>query len=167
MLSAILKKSDCASCKFCCSFRRQSLWETPVFTKEAAEQLQSLFPEARFRQTGLNSMTIDLEMLYKTDNPEEEVPCPFLDSSNGCCLPPELKPFDCSIWPFRAVHTKENEIAVALTPTCPAINKVSRADISELLKSGLGQKIIDYAKTHPDIIKEQTDFLSDILFPVL
>ena len=167
MLSSILKKSDCATCKFCCSFRRQSLWETPVFTKEAAEKLQALYPKARFRPTCSNSKTIDLSHLYKTDNADEEAPCPFLDETNGCCLPPELKPFDCSIWPFRAVRTKDNTIAVALTPTCPAINTVSREKVSDLLKSGLGQKIIDYAKTHPDIIKEQTDFLSDILFPVL
>ena len=167
MLSSILKKSDCASCKFCCSFRRQSLWETPVFSNELAEKLKALYPKAQFRQTGNNSQTIDLSHLYKTDNPNEEAPCPFLDKTNGCCLPPELKPFDCNIWPFRAVRTKDNTIAVALTPTCPAINKVSREKITALLKSGLGQKIIDYAKTHPDIIKEQTDFLSDILFPVL
>jgi len=28
MLSKILSRKTCASCKFCCSFRRQSLWET-------------------------------------------------------------------------------------------------------------------------------------------
>ena len=167
MLSSILKKSDCAVCKFCCSFRRQSLWETPIFSNELAEKLKALYPEARFRPTGSNSMTIDLSSSYSTDDPNEEAPCPFLDKTNGCCLPPELKPFDCSIWPFRAVSTKEKTISVALTPTCPAINKVPREKITGLLKSGLGQKIIDYAKTHPDIIKEQTDFLSDILFPVL
>ena len=163
MLSSILKKSDCAVCKFCCSFRRQSLWETPIFSKEIAEKLKSLFPEARFRPVGKSSMTIDLSMLYKTNNSDEEVPCPFLDTKNGCSLPPELKPFDCSIWPFRAVRTKENTIEVALTPTCPAINKVPLEKIKALLDSGLRQKIIDYAANHPDIIKEQSDFLSNIM----
>ncbi|MBO4629555.1 MAG: hypothetical protein J5687_06335 [Treponema sp.] len=163
MLSSILKKSDCASCKFCCSFRRQSLWETPVFSNDTAQKLQALFPQARFRQTSSNSKTIDLSHLYKTDNPNEEAPCPFLDSKNGCSLPPELKPFDCSIWPFRAVRTKENTIEVALTPTCPAINKVPLEKIKALLDSGLRQKIIDYAANHPDIIKEQSDFLSNIM----
>ena len=158
MLSAILKKSDCASCKFCCSFRRQSLWETPVFSKEVAEQLQKLFPNARFRAVGKSSMTIDLLMLYKTNNPDEEAPCPFLDTSNGCLLPPELKPFDCSIWPFRAVRVDDNNISVALTPTCPAINKVSREKIISLLDSGLRKKILEYADSNPDIIKENSEF---------
>lgn len=164
MLSSILKKSDCASCKFCCSFRRQSLWETPVFSIEEAQKLKELFPQAKFKPSGSSSMTIDLTKLYKTNNPNEEAACPFLDSSKGCCLPPEIKPFDCSIWPFRAVRIQKDKLAVALTPTCPAINKLSRQKILRLLESGLGQKIIDYAQKHPDIIKEKTDFLSDILF---
>ena len=164
MLSSILKKSDCASCKFCCSFRRQSLWETPVFTKDSVEQLKSIFPDVKFRSVGNSSMTVELSDCYTTDNPEEEAPCPFLDTSKGCVLPLELKPFDCSIWPFRAVYIKQKEISVALTPTCPAINKVAREKIRLLLESGLGQKIIDYAKEHPDIIKESTDFLSDIVY---
>ena len=164
MLSSILKKSDCASCKFCCSFRRQSLWETPVFTKENAEELQKFFPHVQFRSAGSSSKTPDLSLLYKTNNPDEEAACPFLDREKGCSLPPELKPFDCSIWPFRAVRVGAQEIAVALTPTCPVFNKSSREKIIGLLQSGLGQKIIDYAKENPDIIKESSDFLSDILY---
>jgi Fe-S-cluster containining protein len=153
-----LKKSDCASCKFCCSFRRQSLWETPVFSKEVAEQLKAAFPDAKFRRVGKSSMTIDLEKLYKTNNPEEEVPCPFLDSKKGCCLPPDLKPFDCSIWPFRAVRINQEKVSVALTPTCPSVNKVPREKIMELLNDGLGKKILDYARENPDIIKENSEF---------
>lgn len=99
-------------------------------------------------------MTVELSHLYKTDDPEEEAPCPFLDSSKGCILPPELKPFDCSIWPFRAVRVNENQLAVALMPTCSAVNKVPREKITELLKSGLGKKILDYAKEKPDIVKD-------------
>ena len=163
MLSKILKKSDCSACKFCCSFRRQSLWETPVFSKETAEELQKIRPEAKFRPAGKSSMTIELSHLYKTDDPDEEVTCPFLDSSNGCVLGPELKPFDCSIWPFRAVKVSDDELAVALTPTCPAVNKVPREVVVELVKSGLGEKILNYAKQNPDIVKEKSDFLSDIL----
>ena len=162
MLSSILKKSDCASCKFCCSFRRQSLWETPVFSKVLAKKLTSLFPEAHFRPVGKSSMTIDLSMLYKTNNPDEEVPCPFLDSKNGCSLPPELKPFDCNIWPFRAVRINQKEIKVMLTPTCPTVNKVPREKIIELLHQGLGQKILEQAAVNPDMIKEKSDFFVEL-----
>lgn len=291
MLSKILKKSDCAACRFCCSFRRQSLWETPVFDAESVEKLRKLYPHAKFRNEGTESFTFDISDQYKSSRSEEEAPCPFLDAEKGCVLPPELKPFDCSIWPFRAVRlsgvsggglaasancghkatlvsggrretlpeagqaalaggtqdapekcehkaasvwgggqkassncgqdafddkdtsvsggeqaASSNcgqeatsvwgggqdasvngekpafesgnpaaydpttapadawQIAVALTPTCPAINRVSRQQITELLDTGLGEKILAYAETHPDIIKEPSEFLSDIVY---
>ena len=164
MLSKILKKSDCSACKFCCSFRRQSLWETPLFPAAHAKKIQELFPDAQLCPAGNSSMTIKLSHLYKTDNPDEEVPCPFLDKTNGCLLPPDLKPFDCSIWPFRAVRLKTGLVAVALTPTCPSINKVARKEITALLEAGLGKKILDYAAKNPDIIKDHSEFLSDVLY---
>ena len=40
MLSSILKKESCAACRFCCAFRRQSLWEVPIFTKENKEAIE-------------------------------------------------------------------------------------------------------------------------------
>ena len=176
MLSSILEKSTCATCKFCCSFRRTSLWETPVFPAEDLEKMQALKPLARFRPAGSSgkSYTFDLTAAYHTQDPAEEAPCPFLDPNRGCTLPADLKPFECKIWPLRAVRTQKNaestettasNIAVALTPTCPAINKVPEEKVRDLASSGLGQQILDYAADHPDIIKEATPFLSNIIFP--
>ena len=167
MLSSILAKSDCAACKFCCSFRRTSLWETPVFPAADLDQMQALNPDAKFRPAGTsgNSYTFDLRSSYHTEDPAEEAPCPFLDPARGCTLPQDLKPFECKIWPLRAVRTKDNTLAVALTPTCPAINKVPLDRVCDLAASGLGQQILDYATDHPDIIKEATDFLSNIVYP--
>jgi len=163
MLSAILDKSTCAACKFCCSFRRTSLWETPVFPAADLEKLRALNPNARFRRAGKDSYTFDLTASYKTTDTAEEAPCPFLDPSRGCTLPQDLKPFECKIWPLRAVRTQKS-IAVALTPTCPAINKVPPEQVLKLVTSGLGQQILDYAASHPDIIKETSPFLSNILY---
>ncbi|MBR4180249.1 MAG: hypothetical protein IKR45_06050 [Treponema sp.] len=157
LLSPLLTKNDCASCKFCCSFRRQSLWESPVFDEQTMLELQRLFPNAKFRPAGegKSSWTFDISADYKTDDPQEEVVCPFLNAQNGCSLPPELKPFDCKIWPLRAVRTEESlEPVVALTPTCPAINKLPVEKVRDLVNSGLGKSILEYAATHPDIIKD-------------
>ena len=38
MLSKVLSKETCAKCRFCCSFRRCSLWETPLFPKNECEK---------------------------------------------------------------------------------------------------------------------------------
>ncbi len=166
MLSSILSKADCAECKFCCSFKRSSLWETPVFDEASLKKLQELKPSAKFRpiENGSSSYTFDISDQYKTSDPKEEAPCPFLDASCGCILPAELKPFDCKIWPLRAVRQTDKKLAVALTPTCPAINKVPLEKVCGLAASGLGKTILDYANEHPDIIKEESDFLSNIVY---
>lgn len=163
MLSSILSQKQCAACKFCCSFRRQSLWETPLFPPDVVEKL-SLPNEygvvGEFRtvddpqKSGAGSLV--LENKYRTADPEEEVPCTFLDSNRGCILKPEEKPFDCSIWPLRIMR-KNGELVIALTPTCPSIGATPRPELVELVKNGLGAKIFEYAKAHPYIIKEYRD----------
>ena len=177
MLSSILAKSDCAACKFCCSFRRSSLWETPLFSEADLPALKELYPAAKFRPApagnggnSTNSYTFDISDQYKSSDPNEEALCPFLDTSRGCTLPKELKPFDCKIWPLRAVslpkqsESLQTQLAVALTPTCPAINKQPLEKVKELAESGLGAKILDYATTHPEMVKEYSDFLSTIVY---
>lgn len=160
MLSRVLSKSSCAACKFCCSFRRQSLWETPLFPPEAVEKLSKpneygVVGEFRNGQIVLGG--------YRTDDPEEEVPCTFLDPHKGCILKAEDKPFDCSIWPLRVMN-KGGELVIALTPTCPTIGATPRPNLIELVKNGLGAKIFEYAKTHPYIIKEYREGFPIIYF---
>lgn len=150
MLSQILSKSSCAACKFCCSFRRQSLWETPFFPPEVAEKLSNpneygVVGEFRDGQIVLGG--------YKTGDPEEEVPCTFLDPQKGCILKGEDKPFDCSIWPLR-IMDKGGKLVIALTPTCPSIGATPDKALMDLVQGGLGEKIFEYAKTHPYIVKE-------------
>lgn len=160
MLSSLLTKHQCAACKFCCSFRHQSLWETPLFPPEVVEKLSK---PNEYDVVGEFCAVVDpqkscagrlvLENNYRTDDPEEEVPCTFLDPHRGCILKPEDKPFDCSIWPLRIMR-KDSELVIALTPTCPSIGAVPSQALIELVKSGLGEKILEYAKEHPYIIKE-------------
>ena len=160
MLSSLLTKKQCAACKFCCSFRRQSLWETPLFPPEVVEKLSQpneygVVGEFRTVDDPRKSCagSLVLENNYRTADPEEEVPCTFLDPERGCILKPEDKPFDCSIWPLRIMN-KDGELVIALTPTCPSIGAVPSQALTELVKNGLGEKILAYAKEHPYIIKE-------------
>ncbi|MBR4581093.1 MAG: hypothetical protein IKO32_07655, partial [Lachnospiraceae bacterium] len=87
MLSKILKKESCAACRFCCVFRRQSLWETPIFTKENEQAIRddlsldasSLIPAGKEQEY----YRYDLSEKYQTDDSEEEAPCPYL-GEKGC-----------------------------------------------------------------------------------
>jgi len=160
MLSRVLSKQSCAACKFCCSFRRQSLWETPLFPPEVVEKL------SKPNEYGVVGEFHDGQIVlggYRTDDPEEEVPCTFLDPERGCILKPEDKPFDCSIWPLR-IMDKDGELVIALTPTCPAIGATPDKALVDLVKNGLGEQIFEYAKTHPYIVKEYREGFPVVYF---
>lgn len=162
MLSKILSKEECASCRFCCSFRRQSLWEVPVFTSENISAINasnndtsnSLIP---FESDGKVYAKYDLSDKYLTSDSEEEVKCPFLDINKGCILSSDEKPWDCKIWPFRVVKKESGEPFVVLTPTCPGVGKLSSSAISEFADEDFKKSLIAYAKEHPYLIKEYVE----------
>ena len=142
-----------------------SLWVRPkeMFLSEVDHEK---YPDVKFTEvpSSVNQSvrnkkiyTVKLSDKYKTDDSEEEVSCPFLDSTKGCILPRDLKPFDCSIWPLRVVRSDDN-IKVVLTPTCSAINKIELSDVKKFVKEELEEKILIYAKSHPEIIKDDSDF---------
>ena len=178
MLGAILKKEDCAACRFCCVFRRKSLWETPVFTPENIEAIRKdealdegvlqcirsmdgeTVPTGSDAGTASDSGTVyteyakyDLSDAYRTSDPEEEAPCPYL-GEEGCRLNEEQKPWDCKIWPLRVMRKENGEIVIALTPTCPSVNKLDVADVGKHVNECLRESILDYADKHPYLIKE-------------
>lgn len=150
MLSSVLSRSDCANCRFCCSFRRKSLWETPLFDAETVEKLTELYPDAHFKPRG-DAYTIDIDDKYTTDDSEEEALCPF--NKSGCILGSDLKPFDCSIWPLRVMRYNGG-LAICLTPTCPVISKKPLSVMKDLASGEVGDRIADFAKSHPFIIKD-------------
>jgi len=162
MLGKILKKEDCASCRICCSFKRTSLWETPIFTEENIEAIKT---NPSLDETVLNVIEkdgycyakYDLSDQYKTDDADEEVPCPYLGES-GCILSDDEKPWDCKIWPLRVMN-KDGEIVVALTPTCPSINRLEFAYVKDFVSANLKKDITEYEAAHTFLIKEyRSDF---------
>lgn len=162
MLSKVLSKETCADCRFCCSFRRKSLWETPLFDKDTVDKYnRDGVKFDRFTESGVEYGKLNYDGKYLTDSEDEEAACAFLHSEKGCVLNDEEKPFDCKIWPLR-IMKKDEQIVIALTPTCPAINSYPANIMEELVRDGLGQKIYNYAKEHPYIIKNYREN-----FPVL
>ena len=125
MLGKILSKEECAKCKFCCSFRRQSLWESP------------------FKITAQ----------YKTDNQKEEIPCDYLNKESGCTLRDSEKPFDCKIWPLRIMRDEQGDRFITVSTACPAYTRLGDKKFLELLNEGLSEKIIENAKNNPSMIK--------------
>lgn len=162
MLSKVLKKEDCAGCRFCCAFRRQSLWEFPRLTEEFAKTHTTDINgnEITYIYTDSDDgkwAVCDLTGKYKTDDPEEEAPCPFLDPSSGCVLSKEDKPFECSAWPLRYMRMNDGSLKVCLTPTCPSVSKVDLDIMKKETKKTWHNAFSDYATDHPYIIKDYRD----------
>lgn len=158
MLSEILKKEDCAACRFCCAFRRQSLWETPIFSSEnidAIENNKKLDSSVleKFLFDGNTYARYDLSNAYETNDSEEEAPCPYL-SDKGCILDVNEKPWDCKIWPLRVMRKEDGAIVIALTPTCPSVNKIDIETVREFVNEKLADSLFEYADTHSYLIKE-------------
>lgn len=158
MLKEILRKEDCASCHFCCTFRRTSLWETPIFTGENIEAIDSDASRdgsslRKFSSGDQTYATYDLSDKYLTDSPDEEAPCPYL-GEQGCLLNDEEKPWDCKIWPLRVMRKPDGEVVIALTPTCPSINKLDIEAVKAFVRTKLQDDLFAYAASHPYLIKD-------------
>lgn len=167
MLKSVLKSEECASCRFCCSFRRQSLWELPRLPMDYADKYKTNYLGEKITydvidENGQKYLVTGLSDKYKTDDSEEEVPCPFLNPASGCTLPDNDKPFECKAWPLRYMRLADNSLKVCLTPTCPAINKVDIDILKEKTKESWGDEIKLYAHENPYIIKDYKDG-----FPIL
>jgi hypothetical protein len=52
---------------------------------------------------------------------------------------------------------KQDKLVIALTPTCPAINKIPLEEICEFVKTDLVSKIFAQGRKEPFIIKEYKD----------
>ena len=153
MLDKVLSKEECAACRFCCSFRRCSLYETPVIEPCLLPRLRARYPEAKFKPVEhpapRGTMTVDLDGLYQTGDPEEEALCWF--NRNGCILGDD-KPFDCRIWPLYAMR-RGGRLVIALSLSCRVIAG-RRSEVQKLVDNGLGKKIFDYVALHPEFVRD-------------
>lgn len=152
MLKNLLTPQDCAKCKFCCSFKKRSLKELYVLTPAEMENLRKKYPEVQFKYVNRNNCAgyvVDMENNYKTNFDDEEIACPF--NKNGCILGAD-KPFECAVWPFRAMKFSDKMI-VAFCKDCPIFAKKNLEEIELILESGLGEKILNYAQKFPASIK--------------
>ena len=162
MLSSVLSREDCAKCGFCCAFRRQSLWETPLFPPDTVEKLEARGYGFLWEKNKERYGRMDLSDRYLTNDPGEEASCYFLDRERGCTLAEEDKPFDCKIWPLRIMEKEDGALVIALTPTCPKMGKTPSEELKRLVEEGLGEKIYRYARRHPFVIKDYKEG-----FPIL
>lgn len=155
MLKGLLKKSTCGECRICCGFDNTDTWEMPVMTENTKNKLESLKPDTEFVKLKDSYITKCGEL-----SGDEIFYCPALDKNTGCILGDD-KPFDCKIWPYRVMNFNGSKV-ITVCPVCGEIFNRSLRELVEFLESGLSDKIEEYSKEHPDIVKKY-----DYSYPIL
>lgn len=147
MLKSILSAQTCAECRNCCVFEEKSAWELPVFPVGAAARLIDHPDYPITEENGRYRITLPY------DNTHIAQPCPFLDEHTGCTLPPEEKPFACSIWPVRVMRDPESGAPrLALYQGCSGISAEQHPELDQLLADGLRDRILAEAAADPSLI---------------
>lgn len=146
MLSGLLERYQCAACRYCCVFDRSDFWETPSLLEPTAKAILAANPTVSLvgDSRGYSLATENLtDGLY---------PCPALTPS-GCGLPSELKPFECSIWPFR-VMWYEGTLVLAVCNDCEGLREVPTETVDAFANARVRDLAFTYASKHPNAVKE-------------
>lgn len=144
MLKEILSPSSCKSCRMCCVFDHDDVWEIPVFSEEKRTELIKEMPEATLKQVDDSGWVFEMKF-----DKEGLAYCPAL-SETGCTLK-ESKPFDCKIWPFRVME-RDGEILLTLAPLCEAVNKLNETVLKQFAEK-LAPTVFAEAEKNPAIVK--------------
>lgn len=150
MLTGILSRDTCASCRICCAFDDSDLWETPVITRDTKAVIQERVPHQTFVPLG-NAEEPGACLLHMDQEEDGLYHCPML-TETGCALG-EQKPFDCRIWPFRVMKTG-GQLVITLSDVCPSLKEKSVREVSEFLQQKLADQIFQEARQHPAIVKD-------------
>ena len=153
MLSNIMSREYCAGCRFCCSFRKTSLCETPGFPIGVADKYIS--KGLPFTDDG-DFARMELSAKYVSEDINEEAPCHFLNPDKGCILDADEKPFECKIWPLRVLR-KDAGLYIAISLSCPFVKETGTDIFKTELSNGLSEKIREFAYANPYIIKDYMD----------
>lgn len=146
MLHAIFPDGICAECRNCCIFEEQSAWELPTFSAASAARLADCTKYHITEENGRCRVTLPY------DDTHAAQPCPFLDPAHGCTLPPEEKPFACSLWPVRVMRDADGKPALALYRGCPAVPEEKLPALYALLDGGLRERIFAEAERDPSLV---------------
>lgn len=141
MIGAILEKSVCKSCKNCCKYDDDDVWDAPGFTKSEMEQAKTLTNIPVYKKRGL--------YFFKMQKSENEYACPLLGDS-GCKLGAS-KPFKCAIWPLYVVHMNSHQ-ALVVSDKCSVVYSLPNDEIIAKLGDTVKQ-ITDSIIENPELVE--------------
>lgn len=148
MLKKILSPETCAKCRICCGFVDEDKWEIPLIFPENKDRIKEKF--------GFNLVPRGNEYVFDMEfDGDRLVYCPA-ESEHGCVLG-GLKPFDCSIWPFR-VNELCGKRVITVSPVCPGVSSLPLDRLCSFVREdGFAEMLFRTADEHPDMVKPYID----------
>ncbi len=131
MLTSLLPPEVCASCRLCCNFLPESLWERPALEEECAAHLRSLQVPLEQRPEGGETIALKAD----SEQQEKAADCPLLDRSCGCRIPRALRPLECRLWPIRLMRDEAGHVLVTCYNACPGLASVSHEKLSNFARA--------------------------------
>ncbi len=148
MLTSLLSPSACASCRLCCNFLPESLWESPALEPDCAEFLRLQGVPLVRRPEGGETIALN----FASEGPQVAADCPLLDSCAGCRLPRERRPLECRLWPLRLMRDEAGRVVVACYRFCPGLAAVPHESVLECARS-LRPLLLERALSFPASIR--------------
>ncbi len=148
MLTSLLPPSVCASCRLCCNFFPESVWETPALEATVVAHLREMGIDLAPRPEG--GETIALQ--FAPECPQKAADCPLLDKSAGCRLPRAERPLECRLWPLRLMRDERGRIVLACYSACPGLAEVPPSALLALAES-LRPILLERAASCPESIR--------------
>ncbi|MCL2637017.1 MAG: hypothetical protein FWD48_01475 [Oscillospiraceae bacterium] len=142
MLNRILTEADCAECRLCCGFYESEIWEVPIIGDELAALISGQYAFDIVNNQRVFKINYDEKGLHL---------CPAL-GKNGCRLGMS-RPFDCKLWPFRAMKLGEL-IVITVSPLCKTVNELPLSELVEFVNLELMDKIKARVAKYPAQVKD-------------
>lgn len=149
MLTHLFSPDACAHCRLCCNFHRRTAWETPALEAEDVERLCARNIPLTRHTNGADTIALP----FHTDDPEEVALCPLLDTTKGCTLPREERPFECRIWPLRLMQDADGTLLIGCYDACPALTPSVRENLHAFATGQLLPQLLQFAKDNPAAIR--------------
>ncbi|MDR0991671.1 MAG: hypothetical protein LBL87_02080 [Ruminococcus sp.] len=150
LTGGLLTADDCAKCKLCCWFSNYEIWETPAIDDTLRDEIKKQYPETGFISKDGYSLFV---LVPKKDKPEY-FDCPMLTDC-GCKLG-DQKPFECAVWPFRIMNM-DGRYIISVSALCKPMMKNSLEAMLRTLEGGLEERMKNFTRENPSMIKNYSD----------
>ena len=153
MLSAILSKEDCKSCRLCCYLEKKEYNELMAFTIFEMQSAKKL-KDVHFSCID-NFYFIDIDNENAKINENNYFECPYHNDDEGCILYSN-KPLVCKLWPF-AVMSENAKVGIYLSNECKKVNESGFKYLKKFVDDNLFEFILDNIKNNKIHILEKND----------